>query len=46
MFGDRRAALAKSVFDRIENVHADRRFACYAPGGKVWHNTDRSKIVS
>lgn len=46
MFGDRRVALARSVLDRIENVNADRRFACYAPGGKVWHNTDRSKTAS
>jgi len=33
-------ALAKTFFDCVESGDVDRLVACYAPGARIWHNTD------
>jgi ketosteroid isomerase-like protein len=34
-------ALAKRLFDCVEEGDIDGLVACYAPGAEIWHNTDR-----
>jgi ketosteroid isomerase-like protein len=33
-------ALAKRFFDAVETGDIARLHGCYAPGAKIWHNTD------
>jgi ketosteroid isomerase-like protein len=33
-------ALAKRFFDAVEQGDIDTLYGCYAPGAKIWHNTD------
>jgi ketosteroid isomerase-like protein len=33
-------ALAKRFFDAVEQGDIDTLHGCYAPGAKIWHNTD------
>lgn len=35
------AALARRFFDAVESGDIDTVYGCYAPGAKIWHNTDR-----
>jgi ketosteroid isomerase-like protein len=37
---DATAALARRFFDAVEAGDIDTVYGCYAPGAKIWHNTD------
>lgn len=37
---DDNAAMAKRLFDAIEQGDIDTMMACFAPGAEIWHNTD------
>jgi len=37
---DDNAALAKRLFDAIEQGDIETMMTCFAPDGEIWHNTD------
>jgi len=36
-------ALAKRFFDSVEAGDIETLYACYAPGARIWHNTDEQE---
>jgi ketosteroid isomerase-like protein len=43
MTEDEMKALAKRFFDSVEAGDIEALVACYAPGAKIWHNTDQQE---